>query len=142
MKYHFKVHKEGKGYWAECLESGGWLTQADTREELDYNMQEALNAVLDEPSDSDWIPPLPNPKLKGRNVVEVLVDPMIAMATTIRLHRLKGKLTQKQAAEKLGMKHVYQYQKLESGKTANPELRTLARLKALFPSLSIDAVLA
>lgn len=142
MKYHFKVHKEGKGYWAECLEADGWMTQADTREELDSNMREALNAVLDEPSDSDWIPPLPNPKLKGRNVVEVPVDPMVALATMVRLLRIRGKLTQKQAAAKLGMKHVYQYQKLESGKTANPELRTLARLKAVFPGLSVDAVLA
>jgi antitoxin HicB len=142
MKYHYKVHKEGKGYWAECLEAEGWVTQADTREELDFNMREALNAVLDEPSDSDWIPPLPNPKLRGRNVVEVPVDPTVAMAIMIRLLRIKGKMTQKQAADKLGMKHVYQYQKLESGKTANPELRTLARLKTLFPALSIDAVLA
>lgn len=142
MKYHFKVHKEKKWFWAYCVESEGWVTQAESREELDHNMRDVLNLILDEPEDSKWVPPMPNPKIKGRNIVEVAVEPAIAFATSVRLHRLKLKLTQKQAAEKLGMKHVYQYQKLESGKKANPELSTLVRLKSLFPDLSLDAVFA
>jgi hypothetical protein len=34
MKYHFKVHKEMSGFWAECLELNGCITQADTQKEL------------------------------------------------------------------------------------------------------------
>jgi hypothetical protein len=40
------------------------------------------------------------------------------------------------------MKHLYQYQKLESSKTSNPELGTLVKLKKLFPDLSVDLALA
>jgi antitoxin HicB len=142
MKYHFKIHKEKKGYWAECIELDGCITQGEDRTHLDEMMAEALAAYLDESPDSKHIFPYPNPALKGRNIVEVAVDPHVAMAMTVRQTRLRNKLTQKQAAEKLGMKHVYQYQKLESGKSANPELGTLAKLKAVFPSFSVDAVLA
>jgi len=141
MKYHFKIRKQGKWLWAECMESGGWVTQAENREALEKNMREVLNAVLDEYPDSNWIPPLPNPAIKGRNIVEVPVEPKIALATLVRLSRLRSKLTQKQAATMLGMKHVFQYQKLESGKTANPELGTLVKLKALYPEFSVDAAL-
>lgn len=141
MKYHFKIHKEKKGFWAECLELD-CVTQGDNRKHLDEMMKEMLVAVLDEPPESKYIFPLPDSSLKGRNIVEVSLEPRIAFAMLIRQNRLQNKLTQKQAAHKLGMKHVYQYQKLESGKTANPELGTLVRLKALFPNLSVDAVLA
>ena len=34
MKYHFKIHKEKGGFWAECLELVGCSTQADTKDEL------------------------------------------------------------------------------------------------------------
>lgn len=140
MKYHFKIHKEGRGFWAQCVE-GDWATQGDTREGLAFNMREALDGVLDEPEDSTWIPPMPDPTIKGRNIVEVEVDPQIALAMMLRVNRLKRGMTQRQAAEKLGIRHVSQYQRLESGKTANPELGTLVKLKRLFPELSVDAVL-
>jgi predicted RNase H-like HicB family nuclease len=32
MKYHFKIHREKAGFWAECLELDGCVTQADNRE--------------------------------------------------------------------------------------------------------------
>jgi antitoxin HicB len=142
MKYHFKVHKEGKGFWAECIELDGCITQGENREHLREMMEEALAAYLDEAPDSKHVFPMPNPGLKGRNIVAVPLDPTVAMAMTVRQARIRNKMTQKQAAEKMGMKHVYQYQKLETGKYANPELMTLARLKTVFPGLSIDAVLA
>jgi len=41
----------------------------------------------------------------------------------------------------MGIRYVSQYQKLESGKTANAELGTLAKLKKVFPAFSVDAVL-
>jgi antitoxin HicB len=42
MKYHFKIHKEGKGFWAECIELSGCFTEADSKEELRKNMHEIL----------------------------------------------------------------------------------------------------
>ena len=142
MRYHFKVHKEKKKFWAYCLEADGWTTQANSREELDRNMREVLEGILDEPESSKWIPPMPDPSLKGKNVVEVTVEPGIALATLVRVSRVRQGMTQRQAAEKLGLRNVIQYQRLESGGTANPELKTLAKLKRLFPDFSVDAALA
>lgn len=52
MNYHFKIHKEGDGFWAECIELPGCFTQADTKEELLLNMQEALGLYLEEDAES------------------------------------------------------------------------------------------
>jgi antitoxin HicB len=141
MKYHFRVHKGEKFPWAQCIE-GEWVTQGNSREELDFNMKEMLDLTLDEPEDSTWIPPMPDPAIKGRNIVAVEVDPRIAMAMMIRVSRLKHGLTQREAARRMGIANVSQYQRLESGKTANPELGTLVKIKKLFPEFSVDFVLA
>lgn len=141
MKYHFRIHKGEKFPWAQCIE-GKWATQGETREQLDFNMKEMLDLVLDEPEDSKWIPPMPDPTIKGRNIVEVEVDPKIAMAMMVRVSRLRSGLTQREAARRMGIANVSQYQRLESGKTANPELGTLVKLKKLFPDFSVDFVLA
>jgi predicted RNase H-like HicB family nuclease/DNA-binding XRE family transcriptional regulator len=140
MRYHFKVHKEKKGgYWAYCLEEGmGVTTQGETMEELRTMILDALDLALDEPMDSDWIPPDPDPTLRGRNIIEVQVSPKIAMASTVRVTRLKAGLTQKQVAEKMGIKTLSTYQKLEASKTANPEWLTLVRLKAALPAFPLD----
>jgi antitoxin HicB len=142
MKYHFRIHKEKDGYWAESLEEGlNANTQADTLEELHKNMKEVLELCLEEPEESTYIPPLPDPSIKGKNIVEVPVDPKVALAAMVRRERLEHKLSQRKAAEKLGFKNVIQYQRLESGKNLNPELETLIKLKRIFPGLSVDAVL-
>lgn len=142
MKYHFRIHKEKDGYWAESVEEGlNANTQADTLEELHKNMKEVLELCLEEPEASTYIPPLPDPSIKGKNIVEVPVDPKIALAAMVRRERLEHKLSQRKVAEKLGFKNVIQYQRLESGKNLNPELETLIKLKRIFPGLSVDAVL-
>ena len=140
MKYHFKVHKEKKGYWAEGVEITYAHTQGDTLAELHFNMQEVLELCLDEPEDSNLILPLPDPKIKGKNIVEVTVSPNMALAMLLRRQRMMARMSQRATAEKLGIKHLSQYQRLESGKT-NPELGTLVKIKGIFPGLSIDAVL-
>ena len=141
MKYHFKTHREGRGFWAECIELEGLLTQADTKEELWENMNEALNLYLQEPVDSDYIAALPNPKLnKKTNLVEISVHPEIAFAFMVRYHRLKNKLTQKEAAKKMGFTSLYSYQRLE--KKCNATLEMIAKIKNLFPDFSIDFAFA
>ncbi len=143
MKYHFKIHKEKNGYWAEGIEIPGAKTQADSPEELRRNMQQVLEMFLDDhPSNAEYIAPMPTPKLKGRNIVEVSPDPKIAFSFLVRRERMEAKMSQREAATALGIKHLSQYQRLESGKTANPELGTLVKLKSVFPDFSLDAVLA
>jgi predicted RNase H-like HicB family nuclease len=46
MKYHFKIHSESAGYWAQCVELEGCQTQADSREELMENIQEVLKLFV------------------------------------------------------------------------------------------------
>lgn len=48
MKYHFKIHKKGNGFWAQCIEFPGCVTEGDTIQELQANMREALNLYLQE----------------------------------------------------------------------------------------------
>ncbi len=54
MRYHFKIHEEKNGFWAECLELPGCVTQGNSKEELKKNMQEALNLYLEEEEDIDF----------------------------------------------------------------------------------------
>jgi predicted RNase H-like HicB family nuclease len=139
MKYHFKVHKEGKGFWAECIELDGCITQGDSKEELFKNMQEALNLYLEEPEDSTFLAPFPKKNLKlTRSIMEVPVDPEVAFGFMVRYHRIKKGLTQKKAALELGMKNLYSYQRLE--KRCNATLEMIGKLIKIFPKFSLDRV--
>jgi antitoxin HicB len=140
MKYHFKIHRDKDGLWAQCIELPGCSTQADSHTKLLENMQEALDLYLQEPDSSSLVIPLPKPSAKGKGVVAVPVNPPIAFALLLRNARLKHQLTQKQAAQRLGMKNLYSYQRLESARTANPALNTIAKIKSIFPELRLDQV--
>ncbi len=140
MFYHFKIHKEPNGYWAESIELKGCVTQADSLGELQSNMEEALNLYLDEPASSNITFPMPQENPKGKNIIEVAVDPRIAFALTMRMLRMQRGLTQSEVAHMLGMKNIYSYQRLESTKKANPNLSTIARIKEVFPEFNIDDI--
>lgn len=141
MKYHFKVHKEGKYFWAQCIELEGCFTQGDSMEELHKNMEEALNLYVYEPANSKELAALPDDSIKtSKYVVEVALEPEIAFSFMVRYHRIQNKLTQQQAAKKLGFKNVYSYQRLE--KKCNATLDMIAKVKELFPSFSIDRAFA
>lgn len=53
------------------------------------------------------------------------------------MERLKRKWTQKATAKELGIP-LYSYQRLEDSKTANPEWKTLIKLRRLFPRLNLN----
>ena len=138
MVYHFRVHREAGGYWAECVELTGCSTQADTVAELAANAQEALELYLEEPEDSQLAFALPQ-VIAEDNILDVPVDPGVALSVVLRNYRIQNQLTQKQVADKLGMRNLYSYQRLE--RKSNPSLETLGRLKEVFPDLSVDYVL-
>jgi predicted RNase H-like HicB family nuclease/DNA-binding XRE family transcriptional regulator len=138
MTYHFKVHREKGGYWAECLELKGCASEGDTREDLEHNAREALNLYLDEPENSTASFPLPKPAT-GAGILDVPVDPGIALSVLLRNYRLRHRCTQRQIARRLGMKNLYSYQRLE--RRSNPSLQTLQKLKRVFPDLSVDYLL-
>ena len=109
MNYHFKTHKEKNGYWAECIELKGCQTQADSFEKLRTNMEKILNLFLEEPEHSKATFPFPKKSVKGSNIVSVPVNPRVAFAFYLRSLRLKYRLTQRQAAKRLGMNRIYSY---------------------------------
>jgi predicted RNase H-like HicB family nuclease/DNA-binding XRE family transcriptional regulator len=140
MKYHFKIHREKTGFWAECLELDGCITQADNREELYKNCEEALNLFLEEPADSKIIFPLPDDSLEGeKDIMKVQVEPEIALAVLLRNYRLNSNMTQKQVAEMLGMKNIYSYQRLE--KKSNPTLAIINKIHTIFPEIELNYLL-
>jgi len=85
MKYHFKVYKEGTGFWAQCIELVGCVTEANSMDELHKNMQEALNLYVEEPKDSKEMIPFPDESVRiSKNTVKVSLEPKIAFALIIR----------------------------------------------------------
>ncbi len=122
MYYHFKIHREGEGegegFWAECIELTGCVTQGDSMPELKKNMEEALNLYLDEPLDSDWVDLLPDDGIKTtKNVVKVPVEPEIAFSVMVRHYRKKHSLSQNQMVKLLNMKNKFSYQRLKEDPT-------------------------
>jgi len=140
MFYNFKVHKEHNGYWAECIELKGCVTQADSYDKLLKNMEIALNLYLDEPESSNVSFPMPKKNIPGKNIVKVPVNHKIAFAFKMKKYRSKLGLSQREVANLLGMKNIYSYQRLESTKKANPNLSTIARIKNIFPDFNIDDI--
>lgn len=138
MRYHFKVHN-GRRPWAECVELEGCVTQGKNRDELERNMKEALNLYLEEPESSSTMFPPPQSRHGGSDVVSVEVEPSVAFSMQLRQLRLQSRLTQKEAARRLGMRSLYSYQRLE--RRSNPSLATIKKIKALFPEFSLDSVL-
>ena len=140
MHYHFKVHQEAEGFWAECIELDGCQTQGDSIEELKRNMHQALNLYLSEPDDSTVIYELPQKNIVAQNVYQINVEPKVALSFLLRRYRLLHNLTQKQVAKKIGMKNLWSYQKFEKPASANPTLSMLAKFKEVFPDLNLDYI--
>ena len=138
MKYHFKIHKEARGLWAECVELTGCVTQGDSRSELEKNAQEALALYLDEPPDSMVSIPLPKDGAARKGCFSVAVAPETAFGIMLRHYRQSNNLTQSEMARRLGMQHVYSYQRLE--RKPNPTLGIIKRIKAAIPEFPLERV--
>ena len=139
MIYHFSVFEETSGFWAECVELDGCRTQADTLIDLERNCIEALNLFLEEPSESRTVFPLPDRSLDHNSkLVKVEVEPEVAFAVLLRYYRNTHNWTQKEVAQKMGMKSLYSYQRLE--KKSNPTLNIIKKVKAVFPEMNLEYI--
>jgi predicted RNase H-like HicB family nuclease/DNA-binding XRE family transcriptional regulator len=137
MKYHFKLHKEDNGYWAECCELDGCVTEGDTLEELYTACEEALDVYLYEPDESERVVPLPDETLENRKgILKIMVEPQKALALLLKNNRVHRKMTQKEAAELLGMKNIYSYQRLE--KESNATLTIINKIHKAFPEIKLE----
>jgi len=140
MKYHFKIHQEETGYWGECLELEGCVSQGQDMKELEKNLKDSLNAYLFDP-DNEIVFPFSDPGIsKEKDILLIEAEPSIAFSNYLRFLRKNHHLTQEETAKKMGYKATFGYQRLESGKnTVN--LTTLVKLKKVFPELSLDFIL-
>ncbi len=101
-------------------------------------MQEALNLYISEPEDSEDLAALPDDSIQtSKSIVEVPVDAEVAFSFLVRYHRIKHGMTQSQVARKMGYENVNGYQRLER-KKCNPNLKTLSKIKGIFPDFSLD----
>ena len=95
--------------------------------------------MLEEPADSTVIFPLPKKVQSGKkNVIPVPVEPQIAFGVVLKNYRVAHSITQKQAAELLGMKNIYSYQRLE--KKSNPTLELITKVCSVFPGIKMNLV--
>ncbi|RPJ09911.1 MAG: type II toxin-antitoxin system HicB family antitoxin [Spirochaetaceae bacterium] len=141
MIYHFRIHNDIDGFWAECIELPGCMTQADSLKKLHINSKEVLDLYLDEPENSRIVFPLPDESIEESDaVIGVKADSAVAFAFYLRMIRLNHKLTQRDAAKMLHFKNLYSYQRLESSKKANPELKTLEKIREVFPEFDLNLV--
>jgi antitoxin HicB len=140
MRYHFRVHKDPDGIWADCIELKGCRTQSEdgTMDKLVKNMAEVLNLYLDG-NDMDISFPLPDDTISGDDIAAVPVEPAIAFAVLIRNYRLTHHLTQKEMTGKLGYKNLWSYQRLENPKS-NPRLDTVAFIQNVLPDINLTRI--
>jgi predicted RNase H-like HicB family nuclease len=140
MEYHFRVHKEPDGLWAECMELSGCVTQGDNRVDLEHNAREALLGYLDEPAGSGVDVPLPQENVRGGDTFAVELAPEVAFGLVLRHYRIAHQLSQSEMALKLGMNHIYSYQRLE--KRPNPTLGIIKKIKDAIPDFPLERVLS
>ena len=67
-----------------------------------------------------------------------IVSPFEKFSILVKIARIKHGYTQKQVAEKLGIK-LLPYQRIESG-TNNPTLKTILKIKDVFPEIELSKV--
>jgi predicted RNase H-like HicB family nuclease/DNA-binding XRE family transcriptional regulator len=139
MKYHFKIHQEDDGFWAECLELDGCVTQAINQSKLYKNCKEVLNLFLEEPSDSEIIFPLPKASLDDeKDTIKVEVNLEIALSILLQNFRINSKMTQTEFAKVLGMKDTSSYQKLK--KRPRQTSKVINKIRANIPEIELNCL--
>ena len=130
MKYFFRYYKDKKdGYWGKFLDLPGCQTEADSLEALKKMAQEALELYLDDHYDFQCKIELPQKYKTPGFYVEV--DPSVAFPLLLRKTRLHLGYTQYEMTQKLGLKSIGAYQRLETFYRSNPRLDTIHKIAAV-----------
>jgi predicted RNase H-like HicB family nuclease/DNA-binding XRE family transcriptional regulator len=137
MKYHFKIHKDKNLLWAKCIELEGCVSQGKNLNELMANLKDSLDAYLFDPCNEIIFNFSDNNIQELKDIVAIEANPNLVLSNYLRYLRNKYHLTQEEASRKMGYKSTYGYQRLEKG-TNNIKISTLAKLKKIFPEMSLD----
>jgi antitoxin HicB len=126
-----KFLKSDKCWYVESPEFyEGIITYGKTLEEARLMAAAAVSGLLETYLDHGGKFTIP----KGgtaKEWYEIEIEPGLAFALWLRNARIASNMTLAEAAEKMGVKYQV-YQKLENPKTANPTLKTLKKLEAVF----------
>jgi antitoxin HicB len=106
----------------------GCITFGATREEAELMASDVLSGILESMIKRSIDIPIAS-KAKGATLIAPA--PSVAFALWLRARRNASGMTLTDVADKLGVKYQV-YQKLENPETANPTLRTIAKLERVF----------
>ncbi|HOV38261.1 MAG TPA: type II toxin-antitoxin system HicB family antitoxin [Spirochaetales bacterium] len=113
----------------------GILTYGNSLEEAKEMAQDALSGLIATYMEGGKEIQVPS-KREGPNWYDIELSPNVSFAVWLRSMRKKSGMTLIEAADRLGVKYQV-YQKLENPETANPTLKTIAKIKKVF---NIDTI--
>jgi DNA-binding XRE family transcriptional regulator len=153
MKFRFLYKLESDGsYSARCLDFFICSARGATLTELKTKASLALHEDLTVPPHTCIYRSPPHDDSRKRverdgaidaatndaaNIFSVPLRPGAAFALSLREHRTQRVLMQRQVAGRLGMQ-ISAYQRLEDPQRANPTLKTMARLRKIFPEFDLS----
>ena len=101
MRYDAFIHREGSRVLAEFPDCPGCQTFASSERALHARALEALEGWLETHLEHGEVPPLPRVH-RGENMIQVSIDPSLAVRIQIRRARAASKLTQGDLAQRAG----------------------------------------
>ena len=134
IKYPAKIvfNEEDSVYDVEFPDLPGCLTYGETLEDAKKNATEALTGYLASIEVREQgIPYISQIKHNKNNLYYIRPDSNVAFSIWIKESRLKQGMTQKEAAEKIGIKYQA-YQRYERPETSNPTLKMIEKFQKLF----------
>ena len=138
MKYHFEITKDEDGiFLGECVELDSCISDGKNKEELHFNLNEALHGVLMVNFGTNYSHPLPDESLDTNpELLQVEVSEDVALTVMLRYYRTNKHLTQETMQKAMGLKSRNSYVKLES--KGNPTIRTIGKILRAFPDFPIS----
>lgn len=149
MMFHFKVFRDQEDrdlYWGQSIEFEDCITDACAIDKIDYMMTSAINSYVNNLSGVNPLPRLSSndiDKLFSDDITiqKTPVSPEIALSFMLRFYAIQSGLTDDEICNKCGGLHRNSWFYSCNG-TCNPTLKTLLRLKSVFPKLCIDDLFA
>ncbi len=134
IQYPAKItfNKEDGVYDVEFPDLPGCLTYGETLEDAKKNAVEALTGYLSSVEVREQEIPSMTPIKHGTDdMYYIFPETNVAFSIWLKNTRLMQGLTQKEAAEKIGIKYQ-SYQRYERPETSNPTLKMIEKFQILF----------
>ena len=134
IKYPAEIifNEDDNVYDVEFPDLPGCLTYGETFEDAQINAAEALTGYLASIEiRKHGIPPMTAIQQGQNNMYNIFPESNVAFSIWLKETRLKKGMTQKEAAEKIGIKYQA-YQRYERPETSNPTLKMIEKIQNLF----------